>query len=222
MHTHTRLTHMLTSCMWLTCTLQVARGDDGTDHLSSCSSGAIERDEAGIIRCAPPPRAGTDAPSQPNDSTDGRPAQRSGESTPAAPAGGEPDASAEMGGAAANGGSGEPAPSGQPDASAASGQSGSGLPAAGGGAPATPAPSPRKGSLPSGGTWYCLEVMNACSCVMGTIAMDNCTSPRPTCCVQVENDADVLSCVCYPEGSAECTGVTSDPASYPPVERCPP
>lgn len=73
------------------------------------------------------------------------------------------------------------------------------------------------------GNWYCQQVDAACSCVSNPTASDTCVAPRPTCCVEVKHDtAAAQSCVCYSEGSPECSGAKTNPALYTPIPACPP
>jgi hypothetical protein len=196
----------------LFCALFSGCGDDGTERLSTCPDLRIETDQMGVIRCAGPkkPSAGDRA-----DST-AKPDGSSGRQGTASNANRAAPGDSASGGNAAKPAAGASATAGKPAA-----DSGEAAPAASGGG--MPAPSAAPANAPSGGGWYCVQVMNACSCVMGgTVASDTCDKPRPTCCVTVKNDSSVNACVCYPEGSTECMGVKQSPSTYPPVSECPP
>ena len=194
--------------------LLAACGDDGTERLSTCPDARIVTDKMGVIRCA--------GPKKPEDSS----ASAAGK---AASTGDSPSTMqanrASQDGASASGNAKTPAAdsgSMQPSMGGAgkpAAESGNQPPAESGGS-ATPPSS--GGNVTGGGSWYCVQVMNACSCVMGAVAGDTCEKPIPTCCVSVKNDAAVNTCVCYPEGSTECTGVKGNPSVYPPVSGCPP
>jgi hypothetical protein len=198
----------------LLCAVFIACGDDGTERLSTCPEARIVTDRMGIIRCAGPKKAEAEGANNA-----GKTGASSGDQRSSASANHASQADSESRNSAANGGSATP--SNDSSAGKPAAESGAREPQPGAsGAPASSSGAPS--SVPSGGSWYCLQVMNACSCVMGSVASDSCDKPRPTCCVRVENDASVNTCVCYPEDSAECTGVKSDPATYPPVSECPP
>lgn len=81
------------------------------------------------------------------------------------------------------------------------------------------------GASGAGGTgategWFCTQTGAGCTCIPSTLAQDDCTQPKGTCCFLSHEGIEVSACQCYAESDSVC--ILRGMPDHEAVATCPP